>query len=69
MVAGREPGRTAAEQITLFHNNTGTGIQFAVAGGHIVERAKAEGKGREIPTEWFSTDTSAYARKGFYSSV
>ncbi len=69
VVVGHEHGRTAAEQVTLFDNNTGTGIQFAVAGGHIVERAKAEGRGREIPTDWFLTDTSAHARKGFYSSV
>ncbi len=69
VIAGLVRGRTGEEQITLFDNNTGTGIQFAAAGAHILERARAEGKGREIPTDWFTTDTSAYARKGFYSSV
>ena len=69
VVGGSRSGRTSAEQTTLFDNNTGTGLQFAAAGAHILERAKAEGRGREIPTDWFLTDTSASARKGFYSSV
>jgi len=69
VITGEVPGRQSADQITFFHNNTGTGIQFAAAGAHILERAKALGRGREIPTEWFTTDTSASARKGFYSSA
>jgi ornithine cyclodeaminase/alanine dehydrogenase-like protein (mu-crystallin family) len=68
VISGEVPGRQSAEQITFFYNNTGTGIQFAAAGKHIFDRAKALGRGREIPTDWFTTDTSSYARKGFYSS-
>ena len=68
VITGVVPGRKSAEQITFFYNNTGTGIQFAAAGWHILERAKALGRGREIPTDWFTTDTSANAHKGFYSS-
>ena len=69
LITGKIRGRISGEQITLFDNNTGTGIQFAAAGAHILERAKALGRGREIPTDWFTTDTSAHARKGFYSSA
>ena len=69
VITGVVPGRKSADEITFFHNNTGTGIQFAAAGAHILERAKALGRGRELPSDWFTTDTSAYARKGFYSSA
>ena len=32
LVAGQVKGRTSAEQITLYNNNTGSGIQFAAVG-------------------------------------
>ena len=53
LVAGRIKGRTARDQITLYNNNTGSGIQFAAVGAAVLKRARALGLGRELPTEWF----------------
>jgi alanine dehydrogenase len=58
LVAGKIPGRTSAEQITVFNNNTGAGTQFAALGAAVLRRARAMGMGREIPTEWFLEDVS-----------
>jgi alanine dehydrogenase len=58
LVAGKIPGRTTAEQITVFNNNTGAGTQFAALGAAVLRRARAMGMGREIPTEWFLEDVS-----------
>lgn len=58
LVAGRIQGRTSADQITVFNNNTGAGTQFAAVGAAVLNRAKAMGLGREIPTDWFLEDVS-----------
>jgi ornithine cyclodeaminase/alanine dehydrogenase-like protein (mu-crystallin family) len=58
LVAGKIPGRTGADQITVFNNNTGAGIQFAAVGASVLAHAKAMGLGRELPTEWFLEDVS-----------
>ncbi len=58
LCAGRVPGRTHAEQITLYNNNTGSGIQFAAVGGVVLKRARAMGLGKELPTEWFLESVS-----------
>ncbi len=58
LVAGRIPGRTREDQITVFNNNTGAGTQFAAVGAAVLQRARAMGLGREIPTEWFTEDVS-----------
>jgi ornithine cyclodeaminase/alanine dehydrogenase-like protein (mu-crystallin family) len=58
LVAGSIKGRTSADQITVFNNNTGAGTQFAAVGAAVLARAKAMGLGREIPTEWFLEDVS-----------
>jgi ornithine cyclodeaminase/alanine dehydrogenase-like protein (mu-crystallin family) len=58
LVAGKIPGRTSAEQIAVFNNNTGAGTQFAALGAAVLRRARAMGMGREIPTEWFLEDVS-----------
>jgi alanine dehydrogenase len=34
----------------------GLGYQFAAAGWLIYTKAKAQGLGRELPTEWFTED-------------
>jgi len=52
-LAGHVPGRESEREITCFVNNIGLGIQFAAIGAAVVEKAKAKGLGREIPTEWF----------------
>ena len=56
LLAGKVPGRTREEQITVFNNNTGAGTQFAAVGAAVVKRARAMGLGKEIPTEWFLQD-------------
>ena len=58
LLAGRVEGRTAADQITVFNNNTGAGVQFAAVGSAVMRTARAMGLGREIPTEWFLEDVS-----------
>lgn len=56
LIAGRMPGRDTPEQITCFINNIGMGYQFAAAGAAVYRKAKAEGRGREFPTGWFTQD-------------
>jgi alanine dehydrogenase len=58
VLVGARPGRTSSEQVTLFNNNVGQGIQFAALGAKVLERAKEKGLGRKIPTEWFLEETS-----------
>ena len=58
LLAGTAPGRTSADQITVFNNNTGAGTQFAAVGSAVVKRARELGLGRELPTEWFLEDVS-----------
>ena len=58
LVAGRIKGRTSKDQITLYNNNTGSGIQFAAVGAAVLQRARALGLGRELPTEWFLESVS-----------
>jgi ornithine cyclodeaminase/alanine dehydrogenase-like protein (mu-crystallin family) len=58
LVAGRIKGRTSADQITLYNNNTGSGIQFAAVGAAVMKRARSLGLGRELPTEWFLESVS-----------
>ena len=56
VIAGKAPGRGAPEQVTCFLNNIGMGYQFAAAGAAVYRKAKAQGRGRELPTEWFTQD-------------
>lgn len=56
MVAGKVPGREKPDEITYFWNNAGLGLQFAAVGYAIYKRAKEEGAGREIPTEWLTQE-------------
>jgi alanine dehydrogenase len=58
LLTGRVAGRTDANQITVFNNNTGAGTQFAALGSAVMKRARDMGLGREIPTEWFLEDVS-----------
>ena len=58
LVAGSIKGRTGADQITVFNNNTGAGTQFAAVGAAVLKRARAMGLGKELPTEWFLEDVS-----------
>jgi alanine dehydrogenase len=47
-------GRRTAEGITLFTGGGGLGIQFAAVASLVYERAREQGLGRELPTEWFT---------------
>ncbi len=58
LLSGRVAGRTSANQITVFNNNTGAGTQFAALGSAVLKRARAMGLGKELPTEWFLEDVS-----------
>ena len=56
LASGAVPGRTSADDITLYLNTGNQGLQFAAVGSVVYERAKAAGLGRELPTEWFLQD-------------
>jgi alanine dehydrogenase len=58
LLLGDAPGRTDPEQITVFANNTGMGIQFAAVGAYVLARCEAVGLGHVVPTEWFLEETS-----------
>jgi ornithine cyclodeaminase/alanine dehydrogenase-like protein (mu-crystallin family) len=68
LLLGRVPGRETDDQVTVFANNTGTGNQFAAAGAVVYENARKQGVGRELPNEWFMSDVSEWAARGFYPS-
>ena len=56
LITGACKGRTRPEETTAFLNNLGMGYQFAVAGALVWRKAKAQGAGHELPTEWFTED-------------
>jgi ornithine cyclodeaminase/alanine dehydrogenase-like protein (mu-crystallin family) len=56
LVSGKKPGRERPDEITYFWNNAGLGLQFAAVGYVIYRRAKEEGVGREMPTEWLTQE-------------
>lgn len=56
LIVGRAPGRTTDREVTCFINNLGLGYQFAVAGAVAYRKAKEQGAGHELPTEWFTED-------------
>lgn len=58
LLGGDAPGRERGEEITLFANNTGMGLQFAAVGALALEAARKHGAGHEVPTEWFLEDTT-----------
>ena len=55
VAAGSATGRQSADQITLHHNNTGMGIQFAAMGALLWREGKRQGRGQELPSELFMT--------------
>lgn len=56
MIVGRVTGRGSDDEITVFLNNLGLGYQFAAAGAVVYRRAKEQGVGHELPTDWFTED-------------
>ena len=53
LIAGKAPGRSNANDITVFKNNVGLALQFAAVASSVYEEAKRAGLGRELPDEWF----------------
>ncbi len=55
LLMGKCRGRKDDQEITLFKNNTGMGIQFAATARRVYEKAREEGIGTELPLELFMT--------------
>jgi alanine dehydrogenase len=55
IVAGRHPGRTSPQQITLLgaYASFGPGTGYSALGAIALKRARERGLGRELPAEWF----------------
>jgi ornithine cyclodeaminase/alanine dehydrogenase-like protein (mu-crystallin family) len=56
LILGRSPRRTSKDQVTCFMNNIGLGYQFAACGSVVYRKAKQQGLGHELPTDWFTED-------------
>jgi alanine dehydrogenase len=56
VIAGKAKGRQSDAEITCFMNNLGLGYQFAAAGSVVYRKAKEQGFGHELPTDWFTED-------------
>jgi alanine dehydrogenase len=54
VIIGKGHQRESEAQISCFGNNLGLGIQFAAVGHAVYQKAKAEGLGKDLPSEWFS---------------
>ena len=53
IVAGQARGRERPDDIAVFKNNVGIGLQFAAVAPRVYELARAKGIGRDLPAEWF----------------
>ena len=56
LLSGKAPGRKSENEISLFANNVGTGLQFAAAGAAVLAKAREMKIGTELPDDWFSED-------------
>lgn len=56
LIAGDIRGRETADQVTLFANNIGLGIQFAACCHLLFERAQEVDVGEDLPIGWFLQD-------------
>lgn len=56
VVAGREPGRRSAQEITYSERGNIQGAQFYAVAAVAYEAARERGLGRDIPTDWFLQD-------------
>jgi ornithine cyclodeaminase/alanine dehydrogenase-like protein (mu-crystallin family) len=56
LIAGKAKGRAGDQEVTCFLNNLGLGYQFAAAGSVVYRKAKEQGVGHELPTDWFTED-------------
>jgi len=56
VICGKAQGRQSEMEITCFINNLGLGYQFAVTGAVVYRKAREQGLGRDLPTDWFTED-------------
>ncbi len=56
LLIGKVQGRTSPDQVACFVNNIGLSIQFAACGAYVLEQAREQGLGRELPGEWFTEE-------------
>ena len=56
LLTGKKKGRTSARQITYSERGNIQGAQFYAVAGKVYELARANGLGREIPTDWLLQD-------------
>ena len=56
LCAGQIIGREKDSEVTCFLNNLGLGYQFAAAGAVVYRKAKEQGIGHDLPTDWFTED-------------
>jgi ornithine cyclodeaminase/alanine dehydrogenase-like protein (mu-crystallin family) len=56
LLSGKKRGRTSNSQITYSERGNIQGAQFYAVAGKAYELAKAQGLGREIPTDWLLQD-------------
>jgi ornithine cyclodeaminase/alanine dehydrogenase-like protein (mu-crystallin family) len=56
VIAGRAKGRTEDRQTSFFLNVGSIGAQFEGVAAAVYNKARAQGLGHEIPTEWFLQD-------------
>jgi len=56
LIAGEAVGRASDDETTCFINDLGLGLQFAAAAGAVWRKAKEQGIGHDLPTDWFTED-------------
>jgi ornithine cyclodeaminase/alanine dehydrogenase-like protein (mu-crystallin family) len=56
LLRGRTAGRRSERDVTLFLNYMGLGYQFAATGHVIWRRAQERGIGRQLDTDWFTSE-------------
>ena len=56
VISGKASGRTGDRQITHYRTVGNWGVQFSAVGALVYAKAKEQGLGRELPTEWFLQD-------------
>jgi hypothetical protein len=56
VISGKAPGRTSRDQISQYRPVGNWGLQFSSVGALVYRRAKEQGLGRKLPTEWFLQD-------------
>ena len=56
VISGQAQGRTSRDQISQYRPVGNWGLQFSSVGALVYRRAKEQGLGRVLPTEWFLQD-------------